>query len=79
MVSIIFGLLFMALGIVFLVTWFGDFLLVLKGSIPACVVLGGLLAVFIGASTVRENIREKREKKEEETKKVIEEKKKETK
>lgn len=74
MLSIIFGLLFAVLGIVFVVTWFGDFLMVLKGSIPACFALGGILAIFIGASTVKENIREKQEKKEEEAKKTTEEK-----
>jgi len=74
MLSIILGLLFAGLGIVFVMTWFGDFLVVLKGSIPACVALGGILAVFIGVSSVKENIREKREKKEEELKKTTEEK-----
>jgi small neutral amino acid transporter SnatA (MarC family) len=74
MLNIILGLLFAALGIVFVVTWFSDFLIVLKGSLPACVALGGLLAIFIGVSTVKENIREKQGKKEEETKKTTEEK-----
>ncbi len=79
MLSIILGLLFALLGLVFLVTWSGDFLVVLKGSIPACVTLGGILALFIGASTVKENLREKRGRKEEEAKKTTEEKKEETK
>lgn len=74
MLSIVLGLLFAGLGLVFLVTWFSDFLLVFRGSVPACVLLGGLVAVFIGASTVKENIREKGEKKEEETKKTTDEK-----
>lgn len=79
MLSVIVGLLFAVLGIVFLLTWFGDFLIVLKGSIPACVTIGGILAVFIGASTVRENLRERSEKKQEETKKTTEEKEEESK
>lgn len=78
MLSIVLGLIFAVLGIVFVWTWRGDFITVLKGSIPACVALGGILAVFIGASTVKENVQEKRAKKEE-VKKVTEEKKEETK
>jgi len=73
--SIVLGLVFAVLGLVFVVTWFGDFLTVVKGGLPACVLCGGVLAMIIGISTVKENIREKREKKEEEAKKVTEEKK----
>ncbi len=70
MLGIVLGVLFIALGIVFLATWFGDFLVVLKGSLPVCVALIGFIFMSIGISTVRE----KQEKKEEETKKTTEEK-----
>jgi len=56
-----------------------DFLVCLKGALSSGLVCGGVLAVVIGVSTVKENIREKREKKEEEAKKATEEKKEESK
>jgi len=56
-----------------------DFIVCLKGALSSGFVLGGVLAVFIGISTIKENLREKRERKEEEAKKATEEKKEETK
>ncbi|HCJ67067.1 MAG TPA: hypothetical protein DHV62_07030 [Elusimicrobia bacterium] len=47
-----------------------DFIVCLKGALSSGLVLGGILAVFIGVSTIKENLREKSEKKEEEAKKT---------
>lgn len=52
-----------------------DFVICLKGALSSGLVCGGILAVAIGISTIKENLREKREKKEEEAKKTAEEKK----
>lgn len=49
-----------------------DFVVCLKGALSSGLVLGGILAIAIGISTIKDNIREKREKKEEETKKTTE-------
>ncbi len=47
-----------------------DFVICLKGALSSGLVCGGILAVFVGASTIKENLREKRERKEEEVKKT---------
>lgn len=47
-----------------------DFLVCLKGALSSGLVCGGILAVFVGVSTIKENLREKREGKEEEVKKA---------
>lgn len=47
-----------------------DFLVCLKGALSSGLVCGGILAMFVGVSTIKENLREKREGKEEEVKKA---------
>ncbi len=59
MLSIIFGLLFMALGVWGLVSWWPDFVLVLKGLVPSLIVCGGFLAVVAGITSIRDAIANK--------------------
>ncbi len=47
-----------------------DFLVCLKGVLSSGLVIGGILAIFFGISTIKENRCEKSEKKEEEVKKT---------
>jgi len=70
--SIIGGIVAAALGVWGLIAWRFDFLLVLRGAIPILAVLGGVVAVIAGASSVKEageakkaEMAEKAEKKEE--------------
>lgn len=42
------GIIALLLGIVGLIAWWGDFLEVLKGSIPVMLILGGALATYLG-------------------------------
>jgi len=88
MLAIIGGIIAVVIGIILLfggkifpglpLYMWDDFLVCLKGALSSGLVLGGILAVFIGGSTIKENLREKRERKEE-AKKAAEEKKEETK
>ncbi len=42
------GIIALLLGIIGLFAWWGDFLEVLKGSIPVILILGGALATYLG-------------------------------
>jgi ABC-type multidrug transport system fused ATPase/permease subunit len=65
-VSVIVGL----LGLIF---WWSDFVIILKGGIPIIIVLGGILAVYIGLDELQEKLREERQKQEESLAKAMEE------
>ncbi len=70
--SIIGGIVAAVLGVWGLIAWWPDFLQVLRGAIPILAVLGGVVAIIAGASSVKEareakkaEMAEKAEKKEE--------------
>lgn len=68
MVAFIVGLLVALLSLWGIVVWRSDFFLVCRGAIPALFFLGGLLAVVIGITTIRESLKSKQEQKPEESK-----------
>jgi hypothetical protein len=47
------GIVALIVGIVGLIGWWADFVLVLKGVIPILLVLGGALAVYLGIEEVK--------------------------
>jgi len=47
------GIVALIIGIVGLIGWWADFLLVLKGVIPILLVLGGALAIYLGIEEVK--------------------------
>ncbi len=56
-VSVIVGL----LGLIF---WWSDFVIILKGGIPIIIVLSGILAVYIGLDEIQDKLMEERQKQE---------------
>jgi hypothetical protein len=46
------------LGIVGLVAWWNDFLIILKGAAPLAMVLSGILAVYVGYDDIQDKMRE---------------------
>ena len=42
------GIIALLLGIIGLITWWSDFLEILKGGIPIVLILGGALATYLG-------------------------------
>ena len=48
--SIIFGLLFIIIGILLLITWRYELVLILKGTVPALLIFGGIIALISGVS-----------------------------
>jgi len=47
------GIVALVIGIIGLIGWWADFVLVLKGVIPILLVLGGALAIYLGIEEVR--------------------------
>lgn len=56
MVALIVGIIVTIVGIVGIVFWFEHFVKVLQGSVPAMFVMGGLLAIVAGITTIRDEI-----------------------
>ncbi|MCK5533890.1 hypothetical protein KAI68_02150 [bacterium] len=64
MLSIIGGLVFLVVGLLGVIVWSGDLWIVLKGSLPLMAVLGGLVAVAAGISSVKDERAAKKEEEE---------------
>ena len=60
-VAIAGGIVAVILGFCGLVGWWSSFLTLLKGAIPPILILGGLLAVAIAISNIKDEIRAKKE------------------
>ena len=43
----------MVLGVIGLIVWFFDFLLILKGLVPIALILGGALAIYLGIEDIK--------------------------
>lgn len=54
MKTLIGGAVAAALGLIWLVIWWGSFLMVLKGTIPIMLLLGGGLAIYLGLDELKE-------------------------
>lgn len=61
------------IGLLGLILWWVDFLVILKGGIPIILILGGILAVYIGLDEIQDKLREERQKQEESLAKAKEE------
>jgi small neutral amino acid transporter SnatA (MarC family) len=61
------------LGLVGLLVWREDFLVLLKGGLPLLMLFGGVLAFYIGFEEIQSKFREEREKQDEELTKAREE------
>ena len=47
------GIAALVIGVIGLIIWFFDFLLVLKGIIPIALILGGALAIYLGIEDIK--------------------------
>jgi len=54
MKTLIGGAIAAALGLIGLVIWWGQFLMVLSGIIPAMLLLGGALAIYLGFDELKD-------------------------
>ncbi|MDX1706966.1 MAG: hypothetical protein R3274_00095 [Desulfobacterales bacterium] len=55
MKTLIGGAIAAALGLIGLVVWWGQFLMVLAGIIPAMLLLGGALAIYLGFDELKDS------------------------
>ena len=61
--SIIIGAMIALLGLWLLGAWWSDFVLVIRGSIPAVLIFSGIIALIAGISEVKDELASKKEKK----------------
>jgi ABC-type multidrug transport system fused ATPase/permease subunit len=61
------------IGLIGLILWWVDFLIILKGGIPIILILGGVLGVYIGLDEIQDKLREERQRQEESLAKAREE------
>ena len=60
-VTVLGGLVSIIIGIWGLISWWYSFVILLKGSVPAILILGGLAALFAGISEVKDSMQAKKE------------------
>ena len=61
--GVVIGVIVVLLGLKGLISWQGDFLTVMRGSLPVISILGGAIAVIAGLSEIRDETSSKREEK----------------
>lgn len=68
-ISVIGGIVAMLLGAIGIIKWFKAFIAVLAGTVPAMLIFGGLIALFLGISEIKDELAAKKEEKKKEEKK----------
>lgn len=68
------GLVALILGVIGMTKLYGSFWIVLKGTVPAMLILGGLASIGVGVSSIKDKIAAKKEEEEEEKKESTEKK-----
>ena len=63
MLSVLVGGIVLMVGLIFLVWWWPEFLVILKGVLPGMLILGGVIAVLARISEYKDTIKSKTEKK----------------
>lgn len=56
MAALIIGFISIILGVLGVVKWISDFVLVLRGALPSILVCGGIIAVIFGVMSVKDSI-----------------------
>jgi len=67
------GIISAVLGLISLIFWWSDFMTIVKGAFPICLLLGGALAVYVGIDEIQDKISEERQSQEEKLEKAREE------
>jgi len=60
-ITLLGGLISIIVGLWGLITWWYSFVILLKGSVPAILILGGLAALFAGISEIKDCAQAKKE------------------
>jgi hypothetical protein len=67
------GVVVAVLGLISLIFWWADFMIILRGAFPISLLLGGALAVYVGIDEIQDKIREDRRRQDEKLEKAKEE------
>ena len=67
------GIVSVILGVIGFSFWWSAFITILQGGIPIMLILGGILAVYVGMDAMQDKMREERQKQEEKLEKAREE------
>jgi small neutral amino acid transporter SnatA (MarC family) len=67
------GIISVILGVIGFSLWWNDFIIILRGGIPILLILGGILAVYVGLDAMQDKVREERQKHDEKLEKAHEE------
>lgn len=63
MLSVMVGGIVLLVGLILLVSWWFEFLFILRGIVPGMLILGGAIAVLAGISEFKDTIKAKTDKK----------------
>lgn len=55
--SIVVGAIVTFVGLILLISWWYEFLFILKGAIPVILITGGLIALFAGLSELKDTLK----------------------
>ena len=61
------------LGVIGFFLWWDAFTLILKGGVPIMLILGGILAIYVGLDAIQDKTREERQKQDEKLEQAREE------
>jgi len=67
------GIVSVVLGVIGFSLWWNDFLMIIKGGLPILLILGGILAVYVGLDDMQDRAKDERQKQEEKLAKAREE------
>jgi hypothetical protein len=67
------GIVSVVLGVIGFSLWWSDFLMIIKGGLPILLILGGILAVYVGLDDMQDRAKDERQKQEEKLAKAREE------
>jgi TRAP-type uncharacterized transport system fused permease subunit len=62
LLSIIIGAAVAIVGVILIMAWWQDLLLVLRGTVPAFLVFGGVIALIAGLSELKDSLKAKENK-----------------
>ncbi|OHE16493.1 MAG: hypothetical protein A2X96_06525 [Syntrophobacterales bacterium GWC2_56_13] len=67
------GIVSVILGVIGFSIWWSEFAIILKGGVPIMLILGGILAIYVGFDAMQDKLREEKLKQEEKLQKTLEE------
>ena len=73
MLLLIGGIVSGILGVIGFSLWWDAFILILKGGVPIVLILGGILAIYVGLDAMQDRMREERQKQDEQLEQAREE------